>query len=102
MTAYRLWRAAVAVGTVGTGAQAKTGDLVVFASGDKAAFAKAAPVLKGFSRAQPYVGEFGNGSKMKFVANHLVAIHNVAAAEALEVARLGVLHALLPRAGVHE
>ena len=39
-------------------------------------------VLEGFSRAHYYLGEFGNGSKMKYVANLLVAIHNVAAAEA--------------------
>jgi len=66
----------------GTGAQARTRDLVVYASGDKAAFAKTVPYLKGFSRAHYYVGEFGNGSKMKFVANLMVAIHNVSAAEA--------------------
>jgi 3-hydroxyisobutyrate dehydrogenase-like beta-hydroxyacid dehydrogenase len=66
----------------GTGAQAKTGDLVVYASGDKSAYAKALPVLKGFSRSQHYLGAFGNGSRMKFVANLLVAIHNVSAAEA--------------------
>jgi L-threonate 2-dehydrogenase len=66
----------------GTGAQAKTRDLVVYASGDKAAFSKTINVLKGFSRAHYYLGEFGNGSKMKFVANLLVAIHNVSAAEA--------------------
>jgi putative dehydrogenase len=66
----------------GTGAQAKVGDLVVFASGDKAAFNKAVPVFKGFSRGHHYLGEFGNGSKMKFVANLMVAIHNVSAAEA--------------------
>jgi 3-hydroxyisobutyrate dehydrogenase-like beta-hydroxyacid dehydrogenase len=66
----------------GTGAQARAKDLVVYASGDKAAFRKVAPFLKGFSRAHHYVGEFGNGSKMKFVANLMVAIHNVSAAEA--------------------
>ena len=66
----------------GTGAQAKTGDLSVYASGDKAAFAKVVPVFQGFSRSHYYLGEFGNGSKMKFVANLLVGIHNVAAAEA--------------------
>jgi 3-hydroxyisobutyrate dehydrogenase-like beta-hydroxyacid dehydrogenase len=66
----------------GTGAQARTKDLVVYASGDKAAFQKTVPFLKGFSRAHHYLGEFGNGSKMKFVANLLVAIHNVSAAEA--------------------
>ncbi len=66
----------------GTGAQARVKDLVVFASGDKAAFGKAEPYLPGFSRAHYYLGEFGNGSRMKFVANLLVAIHNVSTAEA--------------------
>jgi putative dehydrogenase len=66
----------------GTGAQARTKDLTVFGSGDEAAFNETRPVLEGFSRAHYYLGEFGNGSKMKYVANLLVAIHNVAAAEA--------------------
>ena len=79
----------------GTGAQAKVGDLVVFVSGEKAAYRKILPTLKGFSRAQQYVGEFGNGSKMKFVANLMVAIHNVSAAEAFA---LGIKAGLKPRA----
>jgi L-threonate 2-dehydrogenase len=66
----------------GTGAQAKTKDLVVLGSGDRKAFNRTMPVLKGFSRSQHYLGEFGNGTKMKLVANLLVAIHNVSAAEA--------------------
>ena len=66
----------------GTGAQARTKDLVVYASGDQKAFKSARKILDGFSRAHYYLGEFGNGSKMKFVANLLVAIHNVSAAEA--------------------
>jgi 3-hydroxyisobutyrate dehydrogenase-like beta-hydroxyacid dehydrogenase len=66
----------------GTGAQARTKDLVVYCSGDKSAFTNTIPVLKAFSRAHYYLGEFGNGSRMKFVANLLVAIHNVSAAEA--------------------
>ena len=79
----------------GTGAQAKTGDLVVFGSGERGAFAKTLPVLKGFSRAQHYVGPFGNGSKMKYVANLMVAIHNVSAAEAFV---LGMKAGLSPKA----
>jgi 3-hydroxyisobutyrate dehydrogenase-like beta-hydroxyacid dehydrogenase len=67
----------------GTGQQAQTGDLVVLASGDKAAYEACVPAFEGFSRANVYVGPFGHGSKMKFVANHLVNIHNVAAAEAM-------------------
>ncbi len=66
----------------GTGAQAKTKDLVVLGSGERKAFNKVVPVLKGFARSHHYLGELGNGSRMKFVANLLVAIHNVSAAEA--------------------
>jgi putative dehydrogenase len=67
----------------GTGAQAVTGDLAIYASGERAAYDRAAPVFAKFARVAHYLGEFGNGSKMKFVANLLVAIHNVASAEAM-------------------
>ncbi|HEY6241670.1 MAG TPA: NAD(P)-dependent oxidoreductase [Burkholderiales bacterium] len=67
----------------GTGAQARVKDLLIYVSGDRAAYRSAVPVLAGFTSANYYVGPFGNGSKMKFVANLLVAIHNVAAAEAM-------------------
>ena len=70
----------------GTGAQARVKDLIIYVSGDRAAYRKAAPVMEGFTRANYYVGSFGDGSKMKFVANLLVAIHNVAAAEAMVLA----------------
>jgi 3-hydroxyisobutyrate dehydrogenase-like beta-hydroxyacid dehydrogenase len=66
----------------GTGAQARTRDLVVYGSGDRKSFEKTKAVLNAFARSHHYLGEFGNGSKMKYVANLLVAIHNVAAAEA--------------------
>ena len=67
----------------GTGAQARVKDLVVFASGERAAYSKCVPVFEGIARAHFHIGPFGDGSKMKFIANHLVAIHNVAAAEAM-------------------
>jgi len=67
----------------GTGAQARAKDLLIYVSGDRSAYRKIAPVLPGFTSAAYYVGPFGAGSKMKFVANLLVAIHNVAAAEAM-------------------
>jgi len=67
----------------GTGAQARTRDLTVYASGEAAAIRQMMDVFKGFSRAQFSVGEFGNGMKMKLVANLLVAIHNVSTAEAV-------------------
>jgi L-threonate 2-dehydrogenase len=67
----------------GTGAQAAKKDLVAFASGEEAAFEAAKAALHGYCKSALYLGPFGNGSKMKFVANLLVSIHNVAAAEAL-------------------
>lgn len=67
----------------GTGAQAAVKDLVVYASGDTAAIRRLRPVFADFSRQVHDLGDFGNGSKMKYVANLLVAIHNVAAAEAM-------------------
>ena len=70
----------------GTGAQAAVKDLVVYASGDAASIARLEPVFLGFARKVWDLGAYGNGSKMKFVANHLVAIHNVAAAEAMVLA----------------
>ncbi|HEX4798013.1 MAG TPA: NAD(P)-dependent oxidoreductase [Burkholderiales bacterium] len=79
----------------GTGAQARVKDLIVYASGDRAACRKTVPVLQGFTRANYYVGPFGAGSKMKFVANLLVAIHNVAAAEAMVLGMKAGLHPAL-------
>ena len=78
----------------GTGSQAAVKDLVVYASGDSAAIARCADVFDGFSRRHFDVGRFGNGSRMKFVANLLVAIHNVATAEAMV---LGMKAGLDPR-----
>ncbi|MDH4190396.1 MAG: NAD(P)-dependent oxidoreductase [Betaproteobacteria bacterium] len=79
----------------GTGAQARVKDLVVYASGPLAAYRRCRDVFDGFARAHRHVGVFGNGSRMKFVANLLVAIHNVAAAEAFTLARKAGLDAEL-------
>jgi L-threonate 2-dehydrogenase len=67
----------------GTGSQAKTKDIVIYASGDRATIRRLSPLFQAFARAAHDLGEFGNGSRMKFVANLLVAINNVAAAEAM-------------------
>jgi len=67
----------------GTGSQARTGDLVIYASGDRKAIGRFKPVFAGFSRKTYDVGAFGDGSRMKYVANLLVAINNVASAEAM-------------------
>src|SRR6188472_289956 len=78
----------------GTGSQARTGDLVIYASGDRKAVGRIKPVFAGFSRKLYDVGGFGNGSRMKYVANLLVAINNVASAEAMV---LGIKAGLDPR-----
>ncbi|HMF66581.1 MAG TPA: NAD(P)-dependent oxidoreductase, partial [Phyllobacterium sp.] len=71
----------------GTGAQAKNRDLVVYASGDSDAISRCAELFSDFARQSADLGAFGNGSRMKFIANHLVAIHNVATAEAMVLAQ---------------
>ena len=71
----------------GTAVRLKERLWTVFASGDRRACARVRPVLEVFTDNIPYVGAYGNGSKMKFVANHLVAILNVASAEAITFAR---------------
>lgn len=78
----------------GTGAQAKNRDLVFYASGDSKLIAKSRPLLSAFGRGVFNVGPFGNGSRMKYVANLLVAINNVASAEAMV---LGMKAGLDPR-----
>ncbi len=71
----------------GTAQRMKEGAWTMFVSGDPDACKKINPIFEVFTRNAPYVGVFGNGSKMKFIANHLVAIYNVAVAESLTFAR---------------
>ncbi len=70
----------------GTGAQARLRDLVVYASGDSKAIEQCMGLFADFAKQSADLGRYGNGSRMKFVANHLVAINNVAAAEAMLLA----------------
>ena len=70
----------------GTGGQARNKDVVAYLSGPAGAKARAEPVLRAMTRGIHDVGEFGNGSAVKFIANLLVAVHNTAAAEALVLA----------------
>ncbi len=67
----------------GTGAQARDRDLTIYASGSPEAIKRMLPCFEGFARKHFDVGEFGNGMRMKLMANLLVAIHNVSTAEAL-------------------
>ncbi len=67
----------------GTGSQAKARDLVFYASGNSAVIRRLKPMFEALGRHAYDVGPFGNGSKIKYVANLLVAINNVASAEAM-------------------
>ena len=71
----------------GTGAQAAAKDIAVYASGDTAAVKRCGRVFEGFARSMHYCGAYGNGSKLKFIANLLVTIHNLSAAEAIVLGR---------------
>ncbi|MDH3287571.1 MAG: NAD(P)-dependent oxidoreductase [Betaproteobacteria bacterium] len=71
----------------GTAVRLKERAWTIFGSGPKAAFDRVRPVLQVFTDKVPYCGAFGNGSKMKFAVNHLVAILNVATAESLAFGR---------------
>ena len=93
-TAHKAGHVLIDCPVSGTGSQAKNRDLVFYASGDARTIAKLRPVLTAFGRHAFDVGAFGNGSRMKFVANLLVAINNVAAAEAMV---LGMKAGLDPR-----
>lgn len=77
----------------GTGLQALAAEVVIYASGDPAAIAATRPVFDAIGKATFDLGEFGNGSKMKYVANLLVSVHNLASAEAFV---LGMKSGLAP------
>lgn len=90
----------------GTSAQAEKGDLVAYLSGAETDdHAAVDPVLADMTRGVYDLGEFGNGIKVKLVANLLVAIHNLSSAEALLLAEssgldlASALPALLDGAG---
>ena len=71
----------------GTAVRMKSGGWTIFASGPQAAFKRVKPILNVFTQNFPYVGAFGNGAKMKFIANHMVAIYNVCVGESMTFAR---------------
>jgi len=71
----------------GTAMQARKGDVVAYASADAGVLEQVRDVLNGFNRKTYDLGAYGTGSKMKIIANLLVAVHNVATAEALVLAQ---------------
>jgi len=58
-----------------------------FASGDQARVTEVSAVLDAISGPWVYTGAFGTGARMKYIANLLLAVHTVAAAEAMALAR---------------
>lgn len=71
----------------GTAVRMKERAWTFFCSGSQAAYERVKPLLQTFTDKAPHVGAYGNGTKMKFAANHLVAIYNVACAESVNLAR---------------
>src|SRR6266702_2107957 len=58
-----------------------------FASGERASVDAVRPVLDAISGPWVYTGAFGTGARLKYIANLLLAVHTVAAAEAMALAR---------------
>ena len=58
-----------------------------FASGDKTSVDRVTTILDAISGPWVYTGAFGTGAQMKYIANLLLAVHTVAAAEAMALAR---------------
>ena len=71
----------------GTAVRMKERAWTIFVSGDPAVCTRIDPVLEVFADNRPYVGDYGNGSRMKLAANHLVAIYNVAYGESMTFCR---------------
>ena len=53
----------------------------LFVGGDVNAYEKSIAVIEAFTATNYFVGEVGDSSKMKYLANYLVYVHTVAAAE---------------------
>jgi L-threonate 2-dehydrogenase len=58
-----------------------------FASGEQASVEAVSAVLDAISGKWVYTGAFGTGARLKYIANLLVAVHTVATAEAMVLAR---------------
>ena len=67
----------------GTVPHIKTREIAAYGSGDEAAWNQIIPLLETFSRKTMYLGEFGNGMKMKMISNQILAVQNLVAAEAV-------------------
>ncbi|CAN2226056.1 MmsB 3-hydroxyisobutyrate dehydrogenase and related beta-hydroxyacid dehydrogenases [Candidatus Nanopelagicaceae bacterium] len=71
----------------GTKGEARDGGLWIVIGGSKDVFNQSLPVLEPISETLHYMGEGGNGTKMKLVGNLLVASQIVSIGEALSLAK---------------
>ena len=67
--------------------RAATGNISIFAGGERAAFEKVLPVLSAMGRRILHTGPLGSASVLKVVTNYLASANLVALGEALIVAR---------------
>ena len=76
---------------VGSSAQVRTGDAVVIAGGDAAAFEQARPLVEAFAKTAFHVGPSGSGARMKLVVNLVLGLNRAVLAEGLSFAeRCGI------------
>jgi 3-hydroxyisobutyrate dehydrogenase-like beta-hydroxyacid dehydrogenase len=75
----------------GTSAMVGRGDGIIICGGDPAVFARARPLLEAMLPRVTHVGPAGHAMLLKLVANLLVGVNSLAAAEALTMARRGGL-----------
>jgi putative dehydrogenase len=66
-----------------TPAMLEKGMASIHVSGEKDAYDKCVSIFEGFTASNFFVGEVGNGSRMKILANYLVHVNTTAAAEAM-------------------
>ena len=71
----------------GTSAQVARGDGIVIVGGDRALYERWRPLLETILPRALYVGRAGHAMVVKLAANLLVALHSVAAAEALTMVK---------------
>ena len=67
--------------------RAATGNIAIFAGGERSAFERALPALTAMGRRILHTGELGSASILKVVTNYLASVHLVSLGEALTVAR---------------
>ena len=72
--------------------RAATGNISIFAGGEKKVFKKVLPILKCMGRKILYTGELGTASILKVITNYLASVHLVALGEAWTIAKKSKLN----------